>query len=162
MHPDLQFTLLIIAIFAFYYIYWLVKTLQENKKMRRIREKGQEIRTVITKIDSNLRRLGNRYDVQVTLNVPGGTRTLVNYPKIRKSPYQPGTPIDIIYSDEFRTEYIFADERALRVDRPFGVVDGSRITPWKLALRTAVVWAVCAAIIVLGIYFFGVNGVYYQ
>lgn len=162
MHPDLQFALLLIAIFAFYYIYWLVKTLQENKKMREIREKGTRMTAVVSHIDSNIKRLGNRFDIQVKLETPSGIRTVVNYPKVRKSPYQPGSEIDIIYSSAHKSEYIFAEERVLKYDRPFTVVDDSRITPWKLAVRTAVVWAICAAIIALGIYFFGVGGVYYQ
>lgn len=162
MNPDLQFTLLIIAIIAFYYIYWLIRTLQENKKMREIREHGQEIDAPIYNIESNLRRMGNKYNVQVRLETPLGIRMLVNYPKIRQSPFRAGMEVPIIYYEKYRNEYIFAEQRVLKMDRPFGVTDNDRINPVKLVIRTIVVWAICAAVIWLGLYFFGSGGVYYN
>lgn len=162
MNPDLQFALLILAIFAFYYIYWLVKTLQENKKIRQIRAKGEAYTVLIHNIDSNIKRMGNRFNIMVKLDLPTGMRTIQNYPKIRRSPYQAGSEIDIVYSKEHPSEFIFAEERVLKYDRPFSVSDGDRISPFKLIIRTLITWAIAAAVIVLGIYFFGVNGVYYQ
>lgn len=162
MNPDLQFTLLIIAIFVFYYVFWVVKTVQENRKIRTFRETGEVRSVVIHNIDSNLRRMGNRFNIIVKLDIPGGMKTLTNYPKIRRSPYQPGSEISIIHSSRFPSEFIFEEERVLKYDRPFYVVDNGRINPLKFLVRSLITWAIAAAIILLGLYFFGANGVYYR
>lgn len=154
MAPNLQFTLIIAAMFLVYFIYWTAHTVIESKKIQYIIDRGKKYRVYVTQVDATTGFFGSKYDLYASIPTSKGDVKLKNYPKIRKSPYTNGSEIEIHYCPEYRGEFVFADD-FIPYMRPMSVIRGGRILWDKYISRTILIWVICAAIIFFGLYFFG-------
>lgn len=156
MHPNLQFVLIALAIFAVYYVYWVLRTRVEASKLKYIREHGQPYEGILYNIDTNMHLMGNRYRLFVRIDTPEGEKKLTNFPKVRGTPYGVGMQVPVYYCPEYAGEFIFEDDRVRLMDHPLSVIRKDAIVPRMFALYTVVVWVVCALFIFFGLRFFGV------
>lgn len=154
MTPNMQFTLILLAMFVAYFIYWTVQSVIETRKVRYIIDHGKKYRVYVKDVDARSNMFGGKYDLYVAIPTEKGDVKLKNYPRIRKSPYTPGSEVEIHYCPEYRGEFVFADDFIPNM-RPISVIKGGRILWDKYIIRSILTFVICGAIILFGLYFFG-------
>lgn len=155
MSSNAQYVLAVLVIFGAYYLFWVLRTLHEGKKIRHIREHGSEYDAFLANVDSNLHNSGSRFNVYVHIDTENGKRRLRNFPKVKKIPYGVGMTVPVIFCPDYNDEFVFRDDGVLRHARPLTVLRGGAVNWKKFALLTLVYWAAAAVVVFVGLYFFG-------
>lgn len=155
MSPNAQYVLAVLVIFGAYYLFWTLRTLHEGRKIRHIREKGEEYDAFLANVDSNIHNSGNRFHVFVHIDTPTGKRRLRNYPKVKRIPYGVGMNVPVFFSPDYNDEFVFKEDWVLRHARPLVALQEGRVNWKKFVLLTVVYLAVVVAVILVGLHFFG-------
>lgn len=149
-----QYVLAVIVIFGAYYVFWVLRTLHEAKKIRHIREKGQKYDAFLANVDSNIHNSGNRFDVFVHIDTPTGKRRLRNYPKVKRIPYGVGMQVPVMFSPDYNDVFVFSEDWVLRHARPLTVLREGHVNWKKFALLTVIYCAAAVAVLFIGLRFF--------
>lgn len=154
MTPNAQYVLAVFVLFGAYYIFWVARTLYEGRKIRHIRERGEEYDAFLAKVDSNIHNSGNRFNVYVHIDTPTGKRRLRNFPKVKRIPYGVGMQVPVLFCPDYNDEFVFREDWVLRHARPLTVLREGRVNWGKFALLTVIFWAVAVAVVFIGLQFF--------
>lgn len=154
MTVNAQYVLAVLVIFGAYYIFWVLRTRYEARKMKHIREKGEEYDAFLANIDSNIHNSGNRFNIFVHIDTPTGKRRLRNFPKVKKVPYGVGMQVPVLFCPDYNDEFIFKEDWVLRHARPLTTIQEGRINWKKFIILSLIYWAVAVAVIFVGLRFF--------